>query len=135
MRLRFVGLLVHEGLRSSATRRRRVLPVYAAAATWLALSAIVHFGLALGFGVRSVDVALVGVSLALPLVFISSILQASAFAGAALERMISRVQTVSKPSELESLLADALGDAALKLAFRSYPARIASSSATVAPLI
>ena len=117
------ALLCWRLVAASVPRRRVLVPVYAIAAVW-----VVAFG---AYGVASelivtdqqvwdtIGWSLTGTRIALPLAFAISIVAARSFAGLSLARMISDLAGSPTTAALERVTARALGDPALRLAFRA----------------
>ena len=118
----FLAVIIHRFAVASRPRRRALVAVSATAALWLvsfagynaAVSATgADSATSLAFGLIGVTVARV----AFPLGFLVAPLQARAFAGVALERIVRGVDDTAGLPQMERLTAETLDDARLRLAF------------------
>lgn len=132
--------LVYRLVTASRPRRRALWPVYLPA-VMLTVPLLVYHGVIIGFlrvsaGTLSDAGWLVTVGrTALPYGFLLAIVQAAFFAAAALKTIVGRLRATTKASELRTILADALDDPALELAFQLDPAGgfVDSSGKSVVP--
>ena len=124
----FFGVLVYRLVTASRPRRRALVAVSASTALWLvsfagyslAVAATgADSGTSIAFGLLGVTVARV----TLPLGFLAAPLQAQAFAGAALERIVQGVNDTEGLPQMERLAAETLDDPHLRLAFWVAPGR------------
>ena len=117
----FLLTLGYRLVRATAPRRRAAAVVYGSMAMWLVCFAGYTASVgAAGAGSRGAAVFGVGVAIsriALPLGFLVAPLYAQAFAGVALQRIVSRVDDTTSLTEMESLAADTLDDRRMRLAF------------------
>ena len=130
LRLLFAGVLLlalaYRMVVASRPRRRALTAVYASTAVW-----VVSFGCySIAVGAAGVDSraavvsGLVGVTagrLMLPIGFLIAPMQAHAFAGVALERIVQGVDDSTSLSDIERLCAETLDDPHLRLAFWVTP--------------
>jgi signal transduction histidine kinase len=124
----FLGVLVYRLVTASRPRRRALMAVSASTALWLVSFAGYSLAVAAtGADSRtSIAFGLVGVTAArvtLPLGFLAAPVQAKAFAGVALERIVQGINEAAGLPEMERLTAETLDDPQLRLAFWVAPGR------------
>lgn len=119
--LTIAALIIARLARASAPRRRSLAPVAFVAVGWILAFAL--YGLevniiGVGSGVEmALGMAVVVARALLPAAFLAAPVLAQAFAGAALERMIERLGTGASVERRERVIAEALDDPRLRLAF------------------
>jgi signal transduction histidine kinase len=122
----FLAVLVYRLVTASRPRRRALMAVSSSTALWLVSLAGYSLAVAAtGADSRtSIAFGLVGVTVArvtLPLGFLAAPVQAHAFAGVALERIVQGVNEAAGLPQLERLTAETLDDPQLRLAFWVAP--------------
>jgi signal transduction histidine kinase len=115
------AILIVRMSRASAPRRRALAPVAFVAITWIVALGAYGLGVnVLGAGAQAETALTAGLVVAaslLALAFLAAPLLSRAFAGLALERMIERIGTETSVERREAVIAEALDDPRLRLAF------------------